>query len=201
VTYAPKLDSDEFFERVALSELRRLPAARWAALRGLWDGIVGVHPSTARRILADALRLCVERKETPPHELSKLADQLLLSGQPRDRPRTPAKQIRAAWLKVREPGISNSALARRVDVSKPTVADWLAQDRFAGLLREVQARRNVRIAGAVYGRYVEKFGDTFEWSRPPTFVPLSAIVPLMEAALAGGQSVTTAMVDQLRCPQ
>src|SRR6476661_751482 len=96
--FRPELD--EYFERVAIEHLRENRTADW----GVWIGLKGCHPSTAKRIICYALRLCSKRGDGPPAQLiSEIERHLKISAVPRARQRDPGLIAEVAHYLVRNP--------------------------------------------------------------------------------------------------
>jgi hypothetical protein len=76
-------DDDEWFESRTVAELERLPTRAWNDMLALWFNLHAAHPSTQKRIVARAFRLCRERGEAAPARLLKALDLILAVLDPR----------------------------------------------------------------------------------------------------------------------
>lgn len=133
-------EDDEFFEETAIWDLSRTPAKEWASLLILWRGLGAVDPSTAKRVIAHALRLCAERQEPPPIEFANAADELLLAASARNRPRLAQQQREAAIYVAHNPEASAREIAKRFGTSHQTVQAWRHSRRFNLFLQDEKAR-------------------------------------------------------------
>ena len=76
-------DDDEWFESRTVAELERLPTRAWNDMLALWFNLRAAHPSTQKRIVARAFRLCRERGEAAPARLLEALDLILAVLDPR----------------------------------------------------------------------------------------------------------------------
>ena len=79
---------DEFFERTSLQGLRDMHPSSWDSDQdqGIWIGLGQCWPSTRRRILAQALKVCCDQYYAPAQmSVDRIVSELDVSASPRNR--------------------------------------------------------------------------------------------------------------------
>jgi hypothetical protein len=104
------IDDDEWFEQIALGELRRLSTITWNSAVALWRNLPAIHPSTRRRILVRAFQLCAQRHEASPARLLNALDAELLAARNRGETRRgrPASKRRIDLCRDLRAGAENA---------------------------------------------------------------------------------------------
>jgi hypothetical protein len=178
---------DEHFERSSIQSLKDLSTSDWPSTLGIWIGLKSCHPSTRRRILSFALRLCVERQEPPPAILAHHIDgELGASLVPRARAKDKSLITEVAHYLVRHPRESHRKIAAALgrQRNKSTIHRLFDRSEFWAECAEESARFDDERAHQVLAKYTARFGQTFEYATPETnFAALSCLVPFMIDAL------------------
>jgi hypothetical protein len=180
---------DEFFERSAVQALRDMPtASEWASALGIWSNIGKAWPSTRRRILAEALRLCSERQQPPPDILvAHVETELVESMVPRARAKDADLMREVAHYLVRHPRTSHRKIAAALGKPREfTIYRNFEKPEFWKLCADESARFDDQRKHKIFEQYVRRFGPTFEYATDRTrLAALSDLVPFMIDALEG----------------
>jgi hypothetical protein len=105
-------DQDEFFEKTALQYFRDMHPSGWASDQGIWIGLGQCWPSTRRRILAQALKICCDQHYVPAEKLvDPIVSELDVSSAPRNRAEDPDLMAKVAYYLVRNPRTPHRKIA------------------------------------------------------------------------------------------
>jgi hypothetical protein len=112
-------NDNRWFEKTAVSEIRRMPTGAWESMDALWRFLPLAHPATRKRLLSLCLHLAVERGDGFSAKLlmrfSEVAiPELQVSRSARSHAHDEKKLLLAAQYRARNPSVSRSATAAAV---------------------------------------------------------------------------------------